>query len=203
MNNITKNLQNDIKSAMDSFAGIQRECKDIYDAYWKTDANSEISGLATGSTPATVSTKLTKDMYTNALSLMEDLNDFFQNGSLTTTDYMAYCEKVKYGDTAASSILSEATEALGDRIKQVCIDLITLYKSTKNIEKLYFDSGISTALSSLANDIIVFGSSMTKSELILAITFFQEFHNFMDNAAVTQGDYSATISKWKRIEEIA
>ncbi len=67
---------------------------------------------------------------------------------------------------------------------------------------MYFDNEVGDAITNLDNQRIIYGSEMTKSDLTNAITLLQEFHKMLENTAVTQGDYSSTVSKWERLSVI-
>lgn len=203
MNDITKILQNKIINIMTSFEVSMKECKEIYNAYWKTDATTKIVALSTGTDPATQETHLTKDEYIGGITYCENLNNFFQNIAVGTTDYRQIIEKIHYGSAATlATPLSVATEALGTRIYNLALDTIEIYKLSTEIIEIYFDNEVGDAIASLDNQRIVYGSEMTKDDLVLAVVMLQEFNKMIDNQAVTQGDYSATISKWKRLETL-
>jgi|MudIll2142460700_1097286.scaffolds.fasta_scaffold54810_3 hypothetical protein len=202
MQQITVLLQNNIKTVMTSLSNMQRECKSIYDTYWKTMANTTVSGLSTDATPATVTSKLTKKNYIDAITLSENLNKFFQNTLVTTGDYLQTAVNAKYGNAVLGSALDVPTESIGDRLKQLCLDCIEIYRQSQNVLELYFDNEVGDIVAVLDSHRIIYGSEMTVSELSSAITLLQQFNNFMSNSAVTTGDYGATISVWSRLDEI-
>lgn len=202
MQQITVLLQNNIKTIMTSLASMQRECKSIYDSYWKTMANTTVSGLSTDATPATVASKLTKKNYIDAITLSESLNNFFQNAAVTTGDYLQTSVNAKYGNAVLGSAIDVPTESIGDRLKQLCLDCIEIYRQSQNVLDLYFDNEVGDIVAVLDAQRIVYGSEMTVSDLSSAITLLQQFNNFMGNSIVTAGDYSSTISKWNRLDEI-
>lgn len=187
---------------MTSLASMQRECKSIYDSYWKTMANTTVSGLSTDATPATVASKLTKKNYIDAITLSESLNNFFQNAAVTTGDYLQTSVNAKYGNAVLGSAIDVPTESIGDRLKQLCLDCIEIYRQSQNVLDLYFDNEVGDIVAVLDAQRIVYGSEMTVSDLSSAITLLQQFNNFMGNSIVTAGDYSSTISKWNRLDEI-
>jgi hypothetical protein len=84
----------------------------------------------------------------------------------------------------------------------LCLDCIEIYRQSQNALELYFDNEVGDIVSVLDAQRIVYGSEMTVSDLSSAITLLQQFNNFMGNSAVTTGDYSSTISKWNRLDEI-
>jgi hypothetical protein len=195
-------LQNNIITIRNSMMTLQRECADIYDAYWKTDANTTVSGLATGATPATVSSKFTKDNYTSGITLCENLEKFFANQAVSTADYLQTVDQCKYGDAVLGSQHTEATEQIGSRIKQLCLDVLEIYKQSLDITDLYFDSEMSDTVAVLDSHRIVYGCEMTASELSNTITMLQQYQNMIQNSSVTQGDYSATLSVLERLSAL-
>lgn len=202
MQQITVLLQNNIKTIMTSLASMQRECKSIYDSYWKTMANTTVSGLSTDATPATVTSKFTKKNYIDAITLSESLNNFFQNAAVTTGDYLQTAVTAKYGNAVLGSAIDVPTESIGDRLKQLCLDCIEIYRQSQNVLDLYFDNEVGDIVAVLDAQRIVYGSEMTVSDLSSAMTLLQQFNNFMSNSIVTAGDYNSTISKWNRLDEI-
>ncbi len=199
---ITVLLQNNIKTIMDSFATMQRECKGIYDAYWKTIAHTTVSALSTDNTPATSASRLTKATYILGVTLSEQLNNFFQNSAVTTGDYLGTCTIIRYGNAAAISAIDVPTESIGDRIKQICLNCSEIYIHSQNIIETYFDNEIGDMVAVIDAQRIVYGSEMTASDLSIAITMLQAFNNFMATAAVATADYSSTISKWNRLSQL-
>lgn len=200
---ITKVLQNKLKTIANSLSWMQRECIDIYNDYWKTDASTLVPALATGTTPATVEYHLTKEEYINAITFCEEFDDFFTNEAVTQTDFRQTCIRVKYGSAAdLGTPTSNAVEELGKRIYALCIAVLELYNDAKDATEIYFDNEISDIIAVIDTERIVYGSEMTKDDLSSMITLLQEFMDMIGNAAVTQGDYSAIIAKWERLSII-
>lgn len=200
---ITKILQNKLKTITNSLNWMQRECINIYNDYWKTDASTLIPGLADNDTPATVEYHLTKDEFTNAITFCEKLNNFFTNQAVSTADNRQICVRVKYGSAAnLASPLSNATEELGKRIYFLFTSVLDMYVEIQDAIEIYFDNEIGDIIAVIDSDRIVYGSEMTSSELVAIITLIQEFKDMIENAAVTSGDYSSTISKWERLGQI-
>jgi hypothetical protein len=198
MQDLMLKLQTDIRSIVTSFETLQRECTNIHASYFKSDASTTLGAKADGD-PVTVTTKLTKLEFINGITFCEELDDFFTNQAVEQADYLATCENIKYGNDEATSVLSIAVEALGDRLYQVAIDSITLFNSCLDILDLYNDTEIATAASGLSNQTVMFGASMTKSQLSLAMTMIEQFKKMINNEVVTQGDYASTIQKWQNI----
>jgi len=203
MQTVTKLLQNNMKTIMNSLKFMEKECKEIYDVYWKTDVNTQIGALVNGTDPATVNTHLTKTEYLGGITYCEDLNDFFQNGAVTTTDYKQSIYRIQYGSAAVlADELSPATEATGTRIYDLCLNVLEIYKQGKDIINLYYDNEVGDMITSIDSQRIVPGSEMTKDDLASAITLIEEFIGMLDNEAVTQSLYSSTVSKWERLDTI-
>ena len=202
MNTITQILQNDIIEVMDALDLMQIECKNIYDAYWKTDANTTVSGLSTDVTPATVASNLTKKNYQDGITLAEQLNKFFTNQAITQADYLQTCVQIQYGNADLETQLTEATEKIGNRVLQFALDVQTLYKKTQMAVSLYYDEEIGDCVGVMDAHRILYGSDMIISDLASAITLFQEFKDFMTNATVTTADYSTTVGIWDKYEII-
>ena len=199
MEQMTVLLQNNIITIKDSLKTMQRECDDIYDAYWKTDATTLITGLSSGTDPATVESKLTKDTYLGGITLAENLNKFFTNVAVSQSDYLQTINQIKYGNAVLETQLSVAVEGIGTRIKQMCLDALEVYKQSLDITDMYFDNEIGDAVAVWEDHRIVYGCEITKLELSNTITMLQQYQNMVNNSAVTQGDYSATLATLDRL----
>jgi len=202
MNDISKLLQNNIITIMTSLQSMQRECTDIYNAYWKTDAQPTVNALTSTGTAATVASNLTKGNYVDGISFAENLNKFFSNQAVTQSDYLQSINQIKYGNAELVTQLTEATEQIGTRIKQLCLDALEVYKQSLDIVELYFDNEVGDIIGVLDSQRIVPGSEMTVADLTVAITLFQNFQNMITNQSVSTGDYSATISTWQRLDTL-
>lgn len=196
---ITELLQSDLIGIMNTLKSLQRECKNIYDSYWKTDANTNVSGLSLDTDPAAKTAKLTKKDYTDGITFCQDFNDFFNNTAVTTSDYYQILVKIQYGDADLTTPLSEATESIGDRLKQLALNCLDLYNQVLDTIDMYYDNEIGDILAVIDDDRIVYGSNMTKVELSDALTLLQQYVNMLSNSAVTTGDYSTTIGSWQRL----
>ena len=199
MEQITVQLQNNIITIKDSLKTMELECAGIYDAYWKTDANTTVSGLATGTTPATVESNLTKQNYIDGLTFSENLEKFFTDTAVAQADYLQTINQIKYGNAVLESQLTTATESIGTRIKQICLDALEIHKQSFDITNMYFDNEVGDCVTVWDNHRIVYGCEMTKIELSNMITMLQQYQNMISNAAVTPGDYSATLSVLDRL----
>jgi len=199
MEQITVQLQNNIITIKNSLKTMEIECASIYDDYWKTDANTTISGLATGTTPATVESNLTKQNYIDGITFSENLEKFFTNTAVSQSDYLQTIGQIKYGDAVLETQHTVATESIGTRIKQLCLDALEIYKQSLDITNMYFDNEVSDCVAVWDNHRIVYGCEMTKIELSNMITLLQQYQNMIGNSAVTPGDYSATLSVLDRL----
>jgi len=195
--NVTAQLQVDIKTVMLSFDAMRNESLDLYNLYFKGGVTADISA-ALGTDPVTQATKLTKDQLIAGLTFVENLDKFFSNVAVTTSDYLTTCETNIYGN-ATPTFISTATESFGDRSVQVCRDAITQFNRSRDAENWYNSSELSAMIGSISTQTIVYGSDMSKDDLIAAIVLMQQFQNMMNNAAVTKGDYKVTLGKWLRL----
>lgn len=194
----TKKIQIDIASFMSVMCCLKEEARDIYNAYWDTNASTLVPALATGTTGATVESKLTKTEYTNGITFVEDLDDFFTNSVVTQTDYLQSCNQLKYGSANISTEVSNATEQIGTRLKNLGTNCTTYLEDAIDILSFYTNNEIGDLITNLDTQRIVPGSDMTKDDLSLGITLVEQFKKMMNNEAVTTADYGATVAKWKR-----
>jgi len=196
MNNVTQQMETAITAFAGSLYFMNTEATDIVKAYFATTATTLISGLSTGSTPATVQTGFNKTQYLAGITLLQNLQNFFGNASVTTSDYLGTCETLINGSNFATTQLSNDVESIGLRMKAVSHNLIQLEKDGTNINKIYSASGLSGILGSIASSTIVYGSSTTQSKFIGGIVLVQQLLNFLGNSAVTTGDYYTTVANW-------
>lgn len=195
--NLSDLLQTKIKTYMTSCEDLINESKAIENTYFKSGASTDISALA-GSDPVTVSTKLTKDEMTNGITLVQQVDKFFQNSAVTQSDYLGSVYPIVYGNNEATAIVSTAVEALGERLKNLCDTLVTQWERGRDIIDLYFDNEFGDVVAVLDSHRIIYGSDMTQSDLSSAVTLIQEFQDLLQNAAVTTANYSETVAKWRR-----
>lgn len=196
INNITQELQDSIKETMTALSDAYREANDIYKTYWETDANTTVSALLLSSSPATQSTKLTKAEFQAGISLVQDYIAFISNNSVSTSQRTTACHNLIYG-TASPTNLNNLIESLGERLKAISEVFIFRYLGYLKLEQIYFKNEISDMLAVLDPQRVIFGASMTQADLSSAITFLGEFRDYMDNSAVTTGDYQSTLAKWE------
>lgn len=194
----TKKIQMDIATLMEGMLWLKEESKDIYDAYWDTDASTLVPALSTGTTGATVESKLTKDEFLAGITFVEDADDFFTNTAVTQTDYLQTCNKLQYGSANISTEVSNATESLGTRLKTVGINCIGYFHSARNILNFYTNNELGDLISALDTQRIVPGSDMTVDDLSLGITLVEQYKKMINNEVVTTALYEATLGKWQR-----
>lgn len=196
---ITQKLQTDIKTAMNSWADMRNEALDLYNLYWKGGVKTDNDALATGTTPATQSTKLVKNDIINTATLVDVYgNSFFDNNAVATADRNQTCQELTHGN-ATPTLVSDRLEEFGDRAKQFAQDCLTQFNRSRDAENLYNSSELSAMIGSISAHTIVYGAEMSKDDLTSAITLMQQWQNSISNAAVTTGDYKVTLGKWERL----
>jgi len=195
---ITRKLQNDIKSIINALQILKEESKDIVKVYWATGISTLLAAKNDGDA-VTISTKLTKAQYVSGITMVTKFNNFFSNAAVTTGDYIETCQKLKYGNDEAVTILSESTEAAGDRLYQVSLDCIELFKNCRDTLDLYIDNEVGECVAVWTNERVVYGADMNKSELSAGITLVEQFKKMMNNEAVNTGDYETSIASWQHL----
>ena len=196
MNNVTAQMEAAIKDFTTGFNWIQGEVKDIYKAYFSTDASTLVSALASGTDGASLTTKLTKTQYTNAITLIEQLKNFFDNASVTQADYWTTLQQVKYGNAAEPAQLSAATEDIANRIKVLFDSLLAHFAMAKDILSQYSNSEMSVLVANLDADRTIYGASMNNEQLGQGVTLVEQFKKMINNEAVTAGLYSDNLAVW-------
>jgi hypothetical protein len=196
---MTKVLEDKIKELFASFSTLRHESADLYALYWKGSVNTEVGALALASTPAAKDAKLNKGEMQDGVTLAEKMMNFFNNDAVATADHLAMIEKITHGDAVLATAISNDTEAFGTRVVQFATDLLTQYQRCKVAQDIYTTGEIAGALSGMSAQTVLWGSSATKDDVTSAMTLINEFVDFIENAAVTTGDYKATLAKWLRI----
>lgn len=191
-------LQNDVKNIIDLFFAMRNESLDLFNLYWKGGVNGEITGLASGD-PACQTARLTKAQLQSGLVLVDQLaNYFFDNGSVTTGDYMATCQVTLYGD-ATPTLLSVPVEGYADRLVTFARSCINLYNFCRNAE-LFYGAALFDIVDALPDgEDVVPGSDMTKNQILAAISLLQQYQKFLQNQAVTSGYYRTTLGQWSAL----
>ena len=132
-----------------------------------------------------------------------NLDKFFSNQAVAQSDYLQTIEQIKYGNAELVTQLSEATEQIGTRIKQLCLDALEIYKQILDAIDLYFKNEIGDMLAVMDSHRIFSGAEMNVSDLTAAITLFQQFQNMIENSAVATAEYGGTIAIWEKYETLA
>lgn len=198
MNQVTLQLQQQIVAILGPMRNLLLEAHGIEKTYFATGASAEVGALASDTTAATTSSRLTKSQVIRGITLAQALKAFFENQAVSTGDYRESSEVVTNGNATGANP-SVALELLGNRIKAFGQDCIELEKRCKTALDLYFNNGINTAFASIGDQRVVFGAVMTVGEMKAAVNLLQQFGFLMGNAAVTTGDYKATIDLWARL----
>lgn len=196
---ITCKLETEIESFMTSMESLQRESSDIYAVYWKTDANTTLGGFS-DSDPVTITTKLTKAELVAGVTFCEELEDFFTGEAVSQSDYLQTLLNIRYGNNEKTSpVASVAVEAIGDRLYQVSLDCIQLFKNAKDILDVYTNNEIGDMVTNFDNHRIIWGSNMNKLELNEAITLVEQYKKMINNEVVSTASYGDTVAKWGRL----
>jgi hypothetical protein len=198
MNNVTSYLEDSIENVASQLLEINDTVSDIYKVYFSTSASTLVGALASDSTPATVSSKLTKGKFINGITMCENIINFINNQAVATSDYLATSENLINGSDQASQSLSQDVESIGTRLQNLGGTLITLNQTVSSLLNLYNAAQLSAVLTAISGDPVVIGCSTTKTKFLSGVTLLQQFNNLMNNSAVTTGDYLSTISQWNQ-----
>lgn len=193
---ITQDFQTDTKNFVIGMDWIQQEAKDIYKAYFASDASTLVNALGSSSAGASLATKYTKAQYQNAIGFIEQLTKFFDNQAVTTGDYLTNIEQVIYANAATPAFLSDAAESIANRIKVLCDSSLNHFNLAKKIKSIYDNSELSVLVAGLSAGRVIYGSTMNNTQLTQGITLVEQYKKMINNEAVTTGLYSANISVW-------
>lgn len=196
-NDITSQLQADIKILTGSFNNMFNEALDLENLYFKGSVSADLSGSA-GGDAVTSSTQLTKDQIVTILTLCENVRKFFDNVAVATADYQTTCQDVSYG-VATATFFNNTVEQFGVRGVQFAKDCISQFNRGRDIENDYNSSEISAMIGSLSTYTQIYGSSMSKDQLTSAVTLTQDWDNFMNNVAPGTADRKVTLGKWSAL----
>ena len=83
---------------------------------------------------------------------------------------------------------------LGTQGRKLATDYKRLYNRTRLFVETYFDGAYGVGGANEILDADLTEAGITASELAGLITFLQQLDNLWDNAAVAQGDYSASVN---------
>lgn len=197
MNTVTSQLQQGIYSLCVSLKSAFSDCKRIQKVYFATDAQSKVSALILGGT-ASNEHPLSKSDFISGITLAEQITKFFNNESLSQADYLETVLKVNAGEKSSGSVLSNNVEWIANTLKKVTETLLSANYTGQALIDLYNDSELSTAVASLSDETIVYGSEMSVAELKSGITMLSNLITHLNNGSATQGDYQATLEKWLR-----
>ena len=194
---VTKRLEIDIKEMLVNCCCMGCEANDIFKAYWSTNANTLVAALGSDTDGASLTTKLTKAEYINAITFVEDFSKFLSNQAVSANDNLQVLNKVLYGSAATPAKLSEATEAIADRMKTFSQTIFTTYEYARKAYNIYTAEEVGDMITNLDAHRKIPGSNLTKSLLDGGITFAVQFKNLLENQSVTTGDYASTVSRWQ------
>jgi hypothetical protein len=199
MNSNTKLLQDSLKSLSANLETVRPLALDAVKMYFATDVSATVGALATDTTMATLNSRLTKAMAVNGYTLCEGIKNFFGNEAVATADRLQTSMQIRSGGNGTPVLTSQATELFGDKAKAVASTMVDMEALAASCIKLYNESQIAACLAQGTDSLVVFGSDMTKAEMIKGVTLAQQVVNLMGNAAVTTGDYYSSLIDWRRI----
>ncbi len=195
MINVTKELQKDIKTTIQSFEKMFNEAQDLENLYWKGSVSTDLAAVSLGTDPATQDTRLTKDQVISILTFCENTRKFFDNVAFGVADYMTTAQNSLYGN-ATATLVTQNIEAFSNRGVQFCRDSVTQFNRARDIENIYNSSELSAMIGSISTQTIVYGSDMTKDQLTSAVTLMQNWQDFLSNVATGTADRKVTLGKW-------
>lgn len=192
-------LEDKIKTIFGTMQALEMEAADLYALYWgQIDSDAAFTAL-NNADAATKLTKLTKAELVNGVTLVEQIDRFFTNQSLTQGNYLGTLHAVIYGNDEITTSISTAIEAFGERLVDFCQNLLSVFSDAKAALNVYVDAEIADTLGALAGDNVPF-YVFSKSDLTLAINLLSGFKKLINNEDLTgvQGDYSSTVAVWRR-----
>lgn len=200
MNNTSQILEAAILASAKELSSISKSANAILRAYFATDAAGLIDGLASGSTPATVATKLTKAQLQNMIGCIQQVQKFFSNQDVPQGDYLNSIENVQNGSAVLAQPLSNNVEAIANQVVAVSRKLLNQHAEGVEIVKVYNSSGLGSAVGAISTSTEVFGCSTVASKFLSGIVLVDQFSRMLGNASVTTGDYEATVAHWTQGE---
>ena len=90
--------------------------------------------------------------------------------------------------------MASAKFNFGSKSQSIATSLAQAVNDAADIVSVYFDRGYDSGGSDPIVDGDIAGLNITATQVGAAITLFQQLANFVDNAAVTQADYDATLN---------
>lgn len=196
MNQATLNLETSITGIAQALAFISSEASTLNKYYFDSGASTLVNALATADTPATLASALTKGEVTNGITMIQELVDFFGNASVATGDYQSTADNLINGSNPIGAALSQDVENIGNRLKVIGTNLRSIRNDCEATVKLYNSSELSAVIGSLSSSLIIYGCSTSQSKMISGIVLCQQVVKFLNNEAVTTGDYQSTVSNW-------
>ena len=196
MNITSLDLETQIGVWARSAKALSSQTNDVLSEYFSTDASAVADALSSASTPATLSTALTKAQVQNMIGTIQQLQKFFTNQAVTTADYLNSLENVLHGSHPVSVIVSQDLENVGVVLKSMASTMIGLYADAKDMKALYDSSELGSAVTAISTQTVVFGSSSTKSKFLQGIVLVDQFSRFVGNLSVTTGDYQTSVLAW-------
>lgn len=199
MNSVTLSLENNFKQFADNLSWIMAEATEIDAAYFATNASTLVSALATSSDGASLDTKLTKGQYQNGIGFIEQLKNFFGNSAVTTGDYRNNIDNLIYGSAASPAKLSDASEALANRLVVIANSCMTNFLAAQEILGAYYNSSLSVVVAGCPSAMIMYGASCTVTQFIQGVTLVEQFKKMINNESVATSQYSDNVNIWKSL----
>lgn len=193
----TELLLKKMKSCFIKLDPIVTECDNISKLYFsEVNPDATFSDLP-ASAAATFSTKLTKQEIINALTIAEQVRNFFGNLPLTQSDYRQNLQGIIYGnDVYTSPGISVAIEDYGVRAVAFANSILEVFDCATEVIDIYFDADIANAIGAVVG-VNTPWYNMSKSDFTSGVNLLENFRKMINNEAANQGDYQATMSKWR------
>jgi hypothetical protein len=158
--------------------------------------------VAESTTPVTVSTGLSKANFLAGIGLCEQIYKFFANQATAQADNCATMLAIHVGGEQASQVLSIPTEHIGNNLLNLCNTLIEIHKQSRELLAVYWGAELGAAVGAISDSTIVFGGTVTKSQISAAITLLDNLNKFCENLQASTADYGASIAKWAIVDLI-
>src|SRR5271169_1075745 len=196
MNNVSANVESQFKVLSGQFLSLMQQAANIVKVYQSTNAVTLVTGLSTSSTPATVSTALTQYQFESGITFCTQIGNFFNDGSVSSADYLGICENLLNGSTPASSPLSPGVEALGQQLYSLSQNILIYYQGAVIANAAYNQNGLAQCISAINGAQIMPGCNSTGGSFSSAITMALQFINLMTNQSVFASNYFNTCIQW-------
>lgn len=195
INNVSQNIENNMKNISGDLASVRQSADEIVKAYFSTSTSSLV-GAAQNGDPVTVASKLTKANFVNGINFSQQIQNFFTNQAVVQGDYLSTAYNLLNGSTAAAQALSQDVEVIGNNIVVLGKKMVDLRKQCQSTLAWYNSSDLASALVPVSLNTIVFGCSTTKQKFVDGMNMCQQVINLMDNADVVEGDWMSITVKW-------